>query len=375
MLFFLLNLKFQSNSNIYTTMKKSTLFATLAFSLVLAGTVKAQFDYVKPDDLDQFHERTLVVVVEKPSDAVKEKLGKKHKTDGDNAYSAAIDSLNKHFADAITQYWKVSGGEVEYKTLDEVNDISDKKGYAVLFCRSVSQADLSTAYTEKNGIMWWPDFKEVIHDKDFSDKMTVVGMCLLEKLNKTPMYQFAMPDIFPTKEDFLYAINAANSYLNYHVNNRKESAQKINIQMVQENQSILKDKILLIPRDYMDKRITKAQMDKYYPFQYMIAGRDTINKAIDSADNRYAVAVVAPDESQSAPNGGLQYVEYAYNIEDGSFLAASGVADMPSDPKNSSSNPAAATKPLITKRTLYDFCMYIRDSDSSDSGAKKKGRK
>ena len=353
-------------------MNKITFFSSLVLTMTLAGTAKAQFDYIKPDDIDQFHSRTLIVIVEKPSDLVNEKLNKKHKTDAVNGYKADIDSFKKNFSNAIAQYWKVSGGEVEYKTLDEVNDIEDKKSYAVLFCRSSTQADLNTPYTTKNGIMWWPDFKEVIHDKDFSDKMTVMGMSLLDKFNKTPLYQFALPDLYPTKEDLLYALNAANTYINYRVNNRKASPQKIDQQMLQENQNVLRDKTLLLPRDIIDKRLTKVQLDKLYPFPYMVAGRDTVNRAIDSADSRYAVAIVAPNDMESAPNGGLEYVQYVYNIEDGSFLSSSGVADMPSSPLNTAASPAA-TKPLITKKALLDFCMYIKD-DSSDSG-KKKGRK
>jgi len=343
-------------------MNKLTFFATLALSIALAGTAKAQFDFVKPDDVDLFHGRTLVVIVEKPSDMVNEKLNKKHKTDAVSGYATAIDKFNKNFADAVTQYWKVSGGEVEYKTLDEVNDISDKKNYAVLFCRSVSQADLAAPYIGKNGIMWWPDFKEVTHDKDFSDKMTVMGMALLDRFNKTPMYQFALPDVYPTKEDLLYAVNAANSYMNYRINNRKASPQKLDEQMLQEYQPTLRDKTLLLRRDLVDNKLNKALIDKCYPFPYMIVGKDTIDRAIDSADTRYCVAVVTPNDLEAAPNGALEYVQYVYNIEDGNIVASSGVADMPTDPKNANASPASATKKLITKKALLDFCIYIKDS-------------
>jgi len=356
-------------------MKKTTFFSAVILSLAFAGLAKAQFNYIKPDDIDQFHGRTLIVIVEKPADAVTEKLNKKHKTGAVDAYSKAMDDFNKNFADAITQYWKVSGGEVEYKTIDEVNDISDKKNYAVLFCRSVSQADLATPYITKNGIMWWPDYKEVAHDKDFTDKMTVMGMVLLDKFNKTPFYQFPLPNLYPTKEDLKYALNVANYYINYRIDHRKDAPKKLDEQMVQENQPTLKDKTLLLRRDWLDKRLTKAEIDKYYPFPYMIAGKDTVDKAIDSADTKYAVAMVVPCDIAEGPNGALQYVQYGYNIEDGAILASSGVPDMPSDPKGATTSTANAGKPFITKKTLLDFCMYNKDSsDDSDSG-KKKGKK
>lgn len=356
-------------------MNKLKLFSVLVVSFAMGATTKAQFDYVKPDDIDQFHSRTLIVIVEKPVDAINEKLNKKHKTDQVDAYKNAMDAFNKNFSDAIAQYWKISGGEIQYKTLDELNDITDKKSYAVLFCRSVPQEDLSTSYQSKNGIMWWPDFKEVAHDKDFSGKMTVMGLALLDKFNKTPFYQFPMPDLYPSREDFLYALNAADNYLNYRINHRDESVSKIDEKMLQENQSVLKDKTLLLRRDQLDKRISKAQMDKIYPFPYLVAGKDTVDRAIDSADTKYAVAMVVPCDLEVAPNGGLQYAQYVYNIEDGSILASSGVPDMPTNPKNTNTSNANANKPIIVKKALLDFCMYNGDSGDSDSGTKKKGKK
>jgi hypothetical protein len=358
-------------------MNKIKLFSTLVFSLAMACITKAQFDFIKPDDLDLFHDRTLIIIVEKPSDMINDKLKKKHKTDKADAYTKAIDDFNKNLSDAVTQYGKVSGGEVQYKTLDEVNDISDKKSYAVLFCRTATQGDLNTSYEAKNGILWWPDYKEVAHDKDFTGKMTVMGIALLDRFAKAPLYQFAIPDIYPTKADLIYAVNAANSYLNYKVNHRKDNPKKMDEDMLQENQPVLRDKTLLLRRDWLDKKLlNKTELEKDYPFPYMIAGRDTIDRLIDSADNKYAVAIVTPYDLGTASNGGIKYVQYAYNCEDGAFLASSGIPDMPSDPKGATTSTANETKPLITKKTLLDFCMYIKESDDSGKGGnKKKGGK
>lgn len=357
-------------------MNKSKLFSAAILSLVVVTGAKAQFDYVKPDDLDQFHSRTLVVIIEKPSDNINEKLNKKHKKDQVDVYKSAIDSLNKNFADGITQYWKISGGEVQYKTLDEVNDIEDKKNYAVLFCRTVGPDDLNSTYQTKNGVMWWPDFKEVAHDKDFAGKTTVIGMALLDRFNKTPFYQIPMPDIYPSKEDIKYALNEANNYLDYRINHRNDKAQKLDEQMLQENQPTLKDKTLLLRRDQLDRKLTEEQIKKIYPYPFMIAGKDTIDRAIDANDAKYAVAMVVPCDIEVAPNGGFEYAEYVYNIEDGAILASCGIPDMPTNPKNANSPNTAANKPIITKRALLDFCMYDNDSDDSGSaGNKKKGKK
>jgi hypothetical protein len=270
----------------------------------------------------------------------------------------------------------VSEGEVQYKTLDEVNDISDKRNYALLFCRTASQADLSKPYPAINGVWWWPDMKEVTHDKDFTDKMTVMCMCLLDKFNKTPFYQFPLPEVYPTKAELLYAVNVANYYVNYRVDHRDVNPKKMDEQLVQDNQATLKDKTLLLRRDWLDKKLNKAELDKDYPFPYMVAGADTVERLIDSADTKYAVAIVAPYDLAASPTGGVEYVQYAYNIEDGSICGASGVPDMPSDPKAGASTPTSLTKPLITKRTLLDFSMYNRDADDSgDKGGKKKGGK
>jgi hypothetical protein len=346
-------------------------------SLSMAMATQAQFDYVKPDDIDAAHSRTLIVITEKPADNITEKLNKKHKTDQVDVYKNAMDAFNKNFADAIAKYWKITGGDVQYKTLDEVNDIADKKSYVVMFCRSVEQGDLSTSYQAKNGIMWWPDFKEVQHDKDFTGKMTVMGISLLEKFNKTPLYQCPLPDLYPTKQDFLYMLNATNNYLDYRINHRDESVKNIDAKMLEENQPVLKDKTLLLRRDQLDKKLTPAIITKMYPFPYLIAGSDTVNAAIDSADSKYAVAMVVPCDIEVAANGGVAYAQYVYNIEDGAILASCGIPDMPTDPKNQTSANTNANKPIITKRALLDFGLYNKDSDSSNDsgGSKKKGKK
>jgi hypothetical protein len=357
-------------------MNKLKLFTSVLLSLFMSGVSIAQFGDVRPEDIDQFHDRTLIVIIEKPSDLVTQKLNQKHKTDQADVYNKAVDEYNKDFSDAITQYWKVSGGDIQYKTLDEVNDITDKKNYAVMYFRSVTQEDMFSTLVAKNGLLWWPDIKEVAHDKDFANKMTVMGMILLDKINKTPMYQFPVPDLFPTKADIYYAVNAANNFINYRINHRKDATKKMLVDMLQENQQELRDKTLLLRRDWLDKRLTKELIDKYYPYPYMIAGKDTVERAIDSANSTYAVAMVTPYDMEAAPNGALEYVQFAYCIEDGAIAGSSGIQDMPSDPKAGPLNPAGATKPLITKRTLLDFCQYLKDSsDDADKEKKKGGRK
>ncbi len=356
-------------------MNKLKLFSTTFLSLVVTGVSYAQFGEVNPNDIDQFHDRTLIVIVEKPSDMVTAKLNQKKKSDQVDVYNKAVDDYNKNFSDAIAQYWKVSGGDVQYKTLDEVNDISNKKSYALLYCRSATQAEIFSSLVAKNGLLWWTDYKEVSHDKDFANKMTVMGMVLLDKVNKAPMYEIPLPDLFPSKADLDYAVNVANFYINYRVNHRKDATKKMDEDMVRDNQGALRDKTLLIRRDWLDKRLTKAEMDKAYPFPYLVAGKDTVERAIDSANGSYAVAMAVPYDLEAAPNGGLQYVQYAYSIEDGAILASSGNPDMPSDPKAGPVNPASATKQLINKRALLDFGLFIRDSgDDSDKG-KKKGKR
>jgi len=354
-------------------MNKLKLFSTLVFFTAIGGVSKAQFDFISPTDIDEIHKRTLIVVVEKPTDFVTQKLDKKKKQDKLDTYKAAVDAFNKNFASVISQYWKVTAGDIEYKTLDDLNDINDKRNYAVIFCRSATQPDLAAPYINVNGLMWWPDIAEELRDKDFSTRMTVMGLALLDKFNKTPCYQFPMPNLFPTKEDLIYAVNGMNNYINYHIDHRNVSPKKINEQMLEENQPTLKDKTLLIRRDWIDKRLTKAEIEKDYPFPYMIAGKDTVNNAIDSADSRYAIAIVAPYDWATAATGGVQYVQYVYNIENGAFLACSGLPEMPSNPKAPPATTANSGKPLITKKSLLDFCLYITDNAADD--AKKKGHR
>ena len=60
----------------------------------------------------------------------------------------------------------------------------------------------------------------------------------------------------------------------YRVNHRKDKSPKVDEAMLKDNQNNLRDRTLLLRRDLL-KGLTKTEIEKDYPFPYMIAGKDT----------------------------------------------------------------------------------------------------
>jgi hypothetical protein len=336
---------------------KKIFLAFISLFILLSG-IKAQCEYIKPHDINELSSRRLIVVIEQPEDLIKEKLTKKKVST--DVYAAAIDSYNKNFQEAITKFWKISRGDIEFKTLDEINRISDKKNYAIIYCRTAKQIELDQSYAHIHGILWWGNFSEVVRDRDFVGKMTVLGISLLDKFSMPPIYQCPVPDVFPSQADLDYVLGAVSNYITYRNNHRHLSDDKMDETMLKDNQPELKDKVLLLRRDLLDKKIANAALiSKIYPFPYLITSKDSIDQAIESADEKYAIAIVAPYDLDGVGTQ-LEYVQYAYSPDDGLILGSSGLLDMPSA---ENAGNGTTLKPLITKKCLMDFCQYINKKD------------
>jgi len=351
---------------------KKIILVTGIFSSVVISAVKAQFEYIKPHDIKELSSRRLIVLVEEPEDVLIAKLKKKKKDI--EAYKKAIEQYNTYLQNAVTKFCKLSKGDIEFLTLDEINRISDKKNYAVIYCRSAKQNQLDQGYLQVHGILWWPDFMEVAHDRDFTGRMTILGISLLDKFETFPIYQCPVPDVFPTQADLDFVLNSVSNYISYRGNHKHVDDDKMDETLLKENQPALKDKILLLRRDLLDKKIGNTKMiDKIYPYPYLITSKDSVDQAIESGDPKYAVIVVTPYDLDVIGNGTIEYVQYTYSTGDGSILATSGLLDMATAGTN-----ASIAKPLITKNALMDLSLYLKpqgpslNKDNKNNATKKK---
>ena len=334
-------------------MKKTTFIALSLFLLALTNTLSAQFGMGKPDDIEQLKKRTLIVIVEKPSEKLIKKLTKKGKTADIDAYKAAVDEYNTNMQQVIEKFWKFSTGKIEYKSADELKKINNKKNYALIYCNSGGASNFSSGYDESDGLTWDVDIKD---ETPSVDKFTLFSVALLEK--NSPIYHTTLPDIFPTKADLTYGLLTTTNYFNYRLSHKKVSRSDIEDQ-IKENQPLLKTKTLLLQKDLMDKKLTPSEIKAAYPYKYELADDNEIDEHVVNADPNYAYALIVPAVNSGLHSNSIIFYQVVINCEDGSTLAMS----MPSmgSMMLASKFGSKSGHSVFTKNTLMDFCKYIND--------------
>jgi hypothetical protein len=347
---------------------KNTLYTILACGsfLLSQNITNAQFEKLNSQDLQKLKQRDIIVIVEATDDKVLDKVNKKGgKVDYTDAYKKDIDDYNANMKHVIEKFWKYGTGTFEYMSADEVKAISssDKKRYAVIYCHSTEGGRLSGGYGEDPGLVWSPDVKDKNKVKGSEDYYTEMGVALLENY-KSPICQLPLPDLFPDKADLIYAVQVMTNSFNGQIDHPKKMDDKELASMLKENQDNLKDKTLVLRRDWLDKLLTKPDLEKAYPFPYMIVGRDTLERIMDSADAKYAVAVVTPWLRGST----VLVVDYVISCDDGTMLGAC-MPNMGTAPETAFT-PMGSKKMTIGKRNLADLCQYIKETPEKKHGKK-----
>lgn len=319
-------------------MKKILFFSICFLSLGITKTVKAQFGFGKPEDIQQVKQRKLIVIIEQPNKDLMQKLRRKGKTDEIKEYQDALDQYNAEMKEVVSKFWSFSANDIVYMTPDAVDKLHHSHDYAVLYCAT------NDGYGSEH-LDWSPGGK----DKIKTDGYTQMCVELLEK--SKPIYVLGIPDIFPSKADLVYGVTAIEYYFNYRLSHVKASRKEVN-EMLQQNQSILAHRTLLLRQDEISKKLKPEDIKKAYPYPYRVVSEDDMDQYVINADSNYAYTIIAPYVGDRE----VIYVQYVYDCKDGTVLGMS----MPSyGAMMLGGYTGGAGHTEITKKTLADFCKYI----------------
>ena len=270
-------------------MTNRVFFFSLIF-IFIGNICTAQLGMGKVDDIEKFKIRKLIVMIETEDIKYENMLKSKNKTEELENYKNTFDNFNNGVKEIFTKRWDLNSS-IEFKTFDEIKKIENKSDYAViLFKTGVTNSftiGAQKAIKYNPGIQW--DTERKNEDRNYEKSFCIIEFKLLENTN--PILPLSLANIYPQKSDFLYAISSAKSYFKQ----RLEKTSKDDIKKeINENNSLLKDKTLLIKKSLLYKKLDVNLISTYYPYKYEIVDdKDFENKA-SSSDEKYAFLLINP---------------------------------------------------------------------------------
>lgn len=232
---------------------------------------------IASSDGNEALKRKLVVVIVEPDNSLMNSL----KPEMKRTYVNGINALNNNLKYAITKIWK-NTNEVEYKSINEVNAISNKSDYVVAFFFMAGRS----SYSNFTGTCKTPTYKvplrftkgtlknDSILNKDCWETSVQFGMAFLN--DNALLFSKVLPDVFPTKTDLLLTLQ--NALLACE-----------DEKMPSSYFSRIKEKTLLIRADMLDVGFnTQEDIKRNYPFPFKIVTRDTLDKYVMERDTNYA---------------------------------------------------------------------------------------
>lgn len=343
--------------------------------LMVTGFTKAQFEKLNLSDLKEIKNRDIIVIVETPLDKISSKSGKKGSSDNSGGYQTALDRFNKDFKDVVQKYWKFSSPNFQFMTMEDLNGLLDRerRKYMVFYCHSAEGNQLGSSYPANPGIIWGTDVEEKNRVRGYENYYTEFGISFMDVFKKPPFIHLGLADIFPAKSDLIYAVETANKYCSDQLENNRRIGDKELADMLNQNNDQLRDKTLLLKREFVDPHLSKEDLEKAYPYAYEIVGKDTLDRMLDAdtSASKYAYAMVIPFPHAEGNNKSVSMVDFVVSADDGTLLGAAmpGLGVTPLTAFTSQ----GAKRCTIGKKNLADICQYTAGSEKQ--GGKGKGKK
>lgn len=290
-------------------MKRIAITLLMLAGAFAAAPVMAQVGLSKPEAIEKVKARTMLVIVEEPS----EKLLKSLKPEEIDNYKNDIASYNAMMAELAPKYWTMSP-KIEFKTRTEVYKLVEAKdaGYAfmeyekyrVQFATSSSYYATRRACGFKDRLAGTNPIGGDYIRSEFSIRLTD------DKMYGLPIIGITMPSPCPTSADLVFAFKTIQNHFKYKL----EGLNEIKVsQLFKTNAPQLKNLTL-----YVNKQDTECSIDdikKVYPYPVeMFESREAIDNAIMKASEGIAVVIMIPYSESS-------YSFYAYKASDLTVLA------------------------------------------------------
>lgn len=263
----------------------------LIVAIAMPAMAQKKFDFsieTKPTDIKGIAKRKLVVeLLEENNDAIAELV--KWRADypnGEANYRNFIKTYNEFIQKAVAKYWKLNT-VIEYKKAKEVNKLIDSR--------------------DKNSFIL--SAQEVGGTKDYITRFNGTAVMLVffraDKGPSTIDYKIMLPysgsreDNSNIITDFYFTIQNAAANMSYMEDAKKTSDFLDYMEsMVLKNCTTAKDKVLLIDRHLIIKKVDKKEVKEYYEKKkFEISETDAIQTAVEGEDASKSYTVLIPYSS------------------------------------------------------------------------------
>jgi hypothetical protein len=243
---------------------KGTISALLSLSLLLAA-VMASAQFVKSKDLEKLKKRTKIIIVkEVPDKSILKQLRRANSAMAED-YKQAIKQLNMDFPEVVRQFFVVDGVtfSIEQRTEKEVEKLRKKgdRNYVVMDCQSLHVKPAKSHYakaaqTYTASLAWKSDAKDL--------SVPVINMYFIENDVQKPFYIQNMSERFPDYLDLAVGIRLATYVFSDHVDDK--TARVMMQSESKHNAIFLKDRTLLLCKNWLDDDFERAKAGADYPY-------------------------------------------------------------------------------------------------------------
>lgn len=280
-------------------MKKNIVKLLVVFILFsMASHVNAQPGTI--EEIEQVMSRKLIVLIEKPHAKVLDEIAKDAEHGSVDDYKKDLIEYNENIKLVAEKFWPYNKAGIQYMTYEEIESLqkSNSTDYAVLGCVSVRSALIKSGYVYEKGLYWIKDIKKDFEDRE-NDIFSQMIINKIEDWGKTPVYQIALFDVFPSKAALVYGIKEIETFFNLRIKKEREGV-KIKDERARLVEEVtlrapkIAEKTLLIREEWLDKELTADNFKQYYPYKYQICDRETMDQIVMNQDGNYAYGVQIP---------------------------------------------------------------------------------
>lgn len=306
--------------------KLKSKFFLILFFVGASVQLYAQFGMGKIEEIESVQSRKLIVMIEEPRERMLNKIAKRPKKGTVEDYKADLKTYNENIKTVVEKFWPYNKTDIQYKTYGEIMDLRKTKtqDYAVIACLSSEARSTSAGYNYAQGLYWVKDIKDDFEDRD--DAMfSVILVNTIEDFGKKPVFLLPLFDVFPTKASLVYGIKNIENYFNFRIKTKKNGAKlKDEQERIEEELAkrapVIKEKILLIRKEWLDKELTEANLKNFYPYKYQICDRAFMDNVVMNSDPKYAYGVVLPYVMSNSNANYVAYHQYAMDAADSQMM-------------------------------------------------------
>lgn len=306
--------------------KTKVKFLTLLLVLGASVTLRAQMGMGKPEEIEAVKARKLIVLIEEPRERMLKRIAKKAKRGSVEDYQADLKTFNASMKEVVEKFWPYNKKDIQYKTFDEIVQLK-KDGHedlAVLTCLSAEARSTSAGFNYAEGLYWVKDIKEDFEDRN-DDMFSVMMVNVIEDFGKKPVFYVPLYDVFPTKASIVYGIESIENYFTMRLNKANGSKMRDERDRMEAEMAArapkLKEKVLLIREEWLDKELTAENFKDYYPYKYKICDRAFMDEAIMNKDSRFAYGVELPTIISGSRGNMVIYSQIILDATDSQAMA------------------------------------------------------